>query len=107
MPVPISSWINRHRLWGTGKSTVKQKIFEWLDKGHERAQNQMTKQEKCKYKKEANRRWWFNFFGLGDFVTVEPDLTYEEGVIHIPLDLNAWVFNGTGNEWASILIEVT
>ena len=93
------------RLWGSGKSTCKQQIFDTLSEGFERAQKQSTKKEKHQQKKQANRQWWYNFFGLGNMSSKE-EAKIEEGVYHIPIDLNAWVFSGTGNEWASILIEV-
>ena len=93
------------RLWGAGKSTTKQQIFDSLTEGFERAKKQSTKKEKHQQKKQANRQWWSNFFGVGDLFS-KKEATIEEGVYHIPIDLNAWVFSGTGNEWASILIEV-
>jgi hypothetical protein len=92
-------------LWGSGKSTTKQQIFDTLKEGFESAQKQSTKKEKYQKKKQASRQRWANFFGVGDLFTKE-EAKIEEGVYHIPLDLNAWVFSGTGNEWASILIEV-
>ena len=93
------------RLWGSGKSTTKQQIFDTLKEGFESAQKQSTKKEKYQKKKQASRHWWANFFDFANLFSKE-EAKIEEGVYHIPVDLNAWVFSGTGNEWASILIEV-
>ena len=88
--------------WGVGKSTTKKVILDTLADAVKRSDENLSQVERDKHADWKKKKKTREFFSLGGWVEQPPP----QDTVYLSCKLNAWVYNGSSNVWASILLEL-